>query len=134
VAVLLEAGLLRVVGDPRRVRAIDERFSGRTGRTILIKLGSVPPDPSVAAIPLASQARTCSPRLLRKLRSARIYVAPFGTCAFPRTRTGVLAAVLQLADEFTRQRRPGNTVCGFVAGLFPAQAFLPDQEAETRHD
>jgi hypothetical protein len=40
-----------------------------------------------------------------------------------------------LADEFTRQNRSGDTVYGFVAGLFPTnKPVLPDQEAETRHD
>src|SRR6476619_987099 len=45
VNVLLEAGMLRVVRT-RRVRAIDERYYGRTGRTIHVGVVRRPGDPA----------------------------------------------------------------------------------------
>ena len=45
VGVLVDAGMLRVVRT-RRVRAIDERYYGRTGRTITIGVVRRPGDPT----------------------------------------------------------------------------------------
>lgn len=110
VDVLVDAGLLRVVRT-RRVRAIEERFYGRTGRTIVV--GSAPAPDGTAGLDLLAEARTEALRvdeIRSTLRHARI---PDGRAEefFER--------VVQLAEEFTELERGGDTVFGFVAAVYP---------------
>lgn len=115
VNVLVDAGMLRVVRT-RRVRAIDERFYGRTGRTLYIGVFRSPGDTtpvcrnelSVAAeesVP-AHQADT----LYTTRRHARI--PPERAAQFWRR-------VEALLGEFSQLPRSGETVYGLVAGLYP---------------
>ncbi|PWR15890.1 ArsR family transcriptional regulator [Micromonospora sicca] len=126
VKVLLEAGMLRVVRT-RRVRAIDERYYGRTGRTIHVGVVRRPGDTttpvcvnglSVAAaesVP-AHEADT----LYSTIRHARI---PKESAAQFWRR------VEALIREFTELPRSGDTVYGFVAGLYPTDhPTLPDPD------
>ncbi|MDZ5445158.1 winged helix-turn-helix domain-containing protein [Micromonospora sp. 4G57] len=126
VNVLLEAGMLRVVRT-RRVRAIDERYYGRTGRTIHVGVVRRPGDTttpvcvnglSVAAaesVP-AHEADT----LYSTIRHARI---PKESAAQFWRR------VEALIREFTELPRSGDTVYGFVAGLYPTDhPTLPDPD------
>jgi DNA-binding transcriptional ArsR family regulator len=143
VNVLVTAGLLRVVRT-RRVRAIEERFYGRTGRTIVISperpgTGSVPgaglasgagaasDSPSARLSLLAQGAAEAgdSPDLRSTLRRARI----------PAERAAEFwQGVVELADEFTRLARSGDTIYGFAAGLYPTtQRALPDPIPEDHH-
>ncbi|WP_238453058.1 helix-turn-helix domain-containing protein [Micromonospora sp. ATA51] len=126
VNVLLEAGMLRVVRT-RRVRAIDERYYGRTGRTIHVGVVRRPGDTttpvcvnglSVAAaesVP-AHEADT----LYSTIRHARI----------PRESAAQFwRRVEALIREFTELPRSGDTVYGFVAGLYPTDhPTLPDPD------
>ncbi len=117
VDVLLQAGLLTVVRT-RRVRAIDERFYGRTGRTIVIGKG-VTPDFSerqsmlhdaIAEVPTEAE-------VLSTLRHVRI-PAEQADAFFER--------VVELAEDFTRLPRSGEAVYGFVAAVYPTnQPVLP---------
>lgn len=116
VNVLLEAGMLFVVRT-RRVRAIDERYYGRTGRTIQVSVVRRPGDTatpvcvnglSVAAaesVP-AHEADT----LYSTLRHARIPAA---------SASQFWRRVDELIREFTELPRSGDTVYGFAAGLYP---------------
>ncbi|WP_446217987.1 ArsR/SmtB family transcription factor [Micromonospora sp. IBHARD004] len=126
VNVLLKAGMLRVVRT-RRVRAIDERYYGRTGRTIHVGVVRRPGDTttpvcvnglSVAAaesVP-AHEADT----LYTTVRHARI---PKESAAQFWRR------VEALIREFTELPRSGDTVYGFVAGLYPTgHPILPDPD------
>ena len=126
VNVLLEAGMLFVVRT-RRVRAIDERFYGRTGRTIQVSVVRRPGDTetpmcvnglSVAAaesVP-AHEADT----LYTTLRHARIPAA---------TASQFWRRVEELVWEFTQLPRSGDTVYGFAAGLYPTDhPTLPDPD------
>jgi DNA-binding transcriptional ArsR family regulator len=126
VNVLLEAGMLFVVRT-RRVRAIDERFYGRTGRTIQVSVVRRPGDTetpmcvnglSVAAaesVP-AHEADT----LYTTLRHARIPAA---------TASQFWRRVEELVREFTQLPRSGETVYGFAAGLYPTDhPTLPDPD------
>src|SRR6185503_10053824 len=116
VNVLVDAGMLRVVRT-RRVRAIDERYYGRTAR--LFRVGAVArPDltpPSMFANDLAVAAAEAAPahegdELATVLRHARI----------PRERAKEFwERVVSLTREFTQLPRSGDTVYGFVAGLYP---------------
>lgn len=111
VDLLVDVGLLRVVRT-RQVRAIEERFYGRVGRTIV--LGDTLPVGAVRVDMLAearAEARVPSPgKMLATLRHARI----------PAERADeFFARVSELAEEFTTLERDGDTVFGFVAAVYP---------------
>jgi DNA-binding transcriptional ArsR family regulator len=132
VNVLLEAGMLRVVRT-RRVRAIDERYYGRTGRTIYVGVVRRPGDTttpvcvnglSVAAaesVP-AHEADT----LYTTIRHARIPA---------QTASQFWKRVDELIREFTQLPRSGDTVYGFAAGLYPTDhPILPDADDPDPND
>jgi DNA-binding transcriptional ArsR family regulator len=125
VNVLMDAGMLQVVRT-RRVRAIDERFYGRTAR--LFRVGPVNPlaDRGSAAgvSSLAAAAAEAVPahaadELCATLRHARI----------PAERAREFwEQALALAQEFARLPRGGDTTYGFTIGLYPTDhPRLPDQ-------
>ncbi len=126
VNVLVDAGMLKVVRT-RKVRAIDERYYGRTGRTVYVGVARRPGDTetpvcinelSVAAaesVP-AHEADT----LYTTLRHVRI--PPERAAEFWRR-------VEELIRDFTRLPRSGDTVYGLVAGLYPTDhPTLPEPE------
>src|SRR5829696_5410026 len=107
VKVLVDAGMLRVVRT-RRVRAIDERYYGRTGRTIAIGVARRPGDPTtpVCVNGLSVAAAESVPAheedtLYSTLRHARIPQESAST--FWRR-------VEELVREFTALPRSGETV------------------------
>src|SRR3954452_11132248 len=116
VKVLGAAGLLRVVRT-RRVRAIEERFYGRTARMFYVALersphGDPPPrdfnDFEVAA--RESVAAYRDGKLWGFIRHARI--------------TDVQASefwerIANLVEEFDRLPRSGDTVYGLAVGVYP---------------
>jgi DNA-binding transcriptional ArsR family regulator len=124
VNVLVDAGMLRVVRT-RRIRAIDERYYGRTGRTIFQGVVRRPGDPSapVCVNGLSVAAAESVPAheadtLYTTLRHARI---PAHSAAQFWRR------VEALIREFTELPRSGDTVYGFAAGLYPTDyPTLPD--------
>ena len=111
VDVLADAGLLQVVRT-RKVRAIEERYYGRTGRTIIVGSSSTP-DGSVRQNFLAeaqAEAAVSDPGDMRAtLRHARI-PTEHADAFFDR--------LVQLADEFTKLPRSGDTVFGLVAAVY----------------
>jgi DNA-binding transcriptional ArsR family regulator len=124
VNVLVEAGMLRVVRT-RRVRAIDERYYGRTARVFYVGVVSRPgEDPTtVHANALSVAAAESVPaheadRLRAILRHARI----------PGEGAGEFwERVLALSHEFAQLPRSGDTAYGFAAGLYPTDfPTLPD--------
>jgi DNA-binding transcriptional ArsR family regulator len=111
VDVLVDAGLLRVVRT-RRVRAIEERFYGRTGRTIIVTNTSIPEGAMRQDFLAQAHAEAVVNEpgdMLSTLRHARI--APEHVEAF-------FARVAALADEFTAHPRSGDAVFGFVAAVY----------------
>ena len=115
VKVLVDAGLLRVVRT-RRVRAIDERYYGRTAR--LFRVGAItPPRDQEMANPISDAAAEAiaayaADDLRATLRHARI----------PAERAREFwAEVLLLANAFAKLPRAGDTVYGFVVGLYPTE-------------
>ena len=121
VGILMGAGMLKVVRT-RRVRAIDERSYGRTARIFYV--GIIRPEQARAlANYLSVAAAESGPAheaddLRAILRHARI----------PRERAAEFwARVFQLTYEFMQLPRSGETVYGFVAGLYPTEyPTLPD--------
>lgn len=130
VNVLLDAGLLRVVRT-RRVRAIDERYYGRTARVFYVGVVDRPgEDPTTVHANALSVAATESVAaheaddLRSILRHARIpedLVDEFWD------------RVIVLAGEFAQLPRSGDTVYGFVAGTYPTEyPTLPDPDDDER--
>jgi len=115
VNVLVGVGMLRVVRT-RRVRAIDERFYGRTARVFF--MGKVAPE-EVTPPPwtnyLADAAAESMPayhadRMFALLRHARV----------SRKRAAAFwERVDEVVREFAQLPREGDEVYGFVAGLYP---------------
>jgi DNA-binding transcriptional ArsR family regulator len=129
VKVLLEAGMLRVVRT-RRVRAIEERYYGRTARMFYVGVMRVPGDDKtlVHANALAVAAAESVPaheadELRSSLRHARL----------PAQRAAEFwQRVDALLREFAQLPRAGDTVYGFAAGLYPTDyPSLPDPADES---
>jgi DNA-binding transcriptional ArsR family regulator len=124
VGMLVDAGMLRVVRT-RRVRAIDERYYGRTARLFAVGVvdrpADVTPPPwdndlTVAAA--ESAAAHESDRLRSGLRHARI---PEEVAA------AFWEGVVRLVQEYTQLPRSGETVFGFAVALYPTEhPTLPD--------
>jgi hypothetical protein len=124
VGVLVDAGMLRVVRT-RRVRAIEERYYGRTGRTITIAIARHPGDPTVPVCvnSLSVAAAESVPAheeetLYSTLRHVRI----------PREQASEFwRRVEGLVREFTALPRSVDTVYGLAVGLYPTdQPVLPE--------
>ena len=123
VKVLAEAGLVQVVRT-RRVRAIEERFYGRTARMFYVAVersadGDDMPrdfnDFEVAAAESAAAFR--DGKLWGFIRHARIS-EPQASAFWER--------MAELVDEFDRLPRTGETMYGFAVGVYPTdQPTLP---------
>jgi DNA-binding transcriptional ArsR family regulator len=114
VKVLREAGLLRVVRT-RRVRAIEERFYGRTARLFYVARPAsgerLPRDFNDFEVAAAeSMAAHQDGKLWGFIRHARITEAQ--ASAFWERIAG-------LVEEFDRLPRAGETVYGFAIGVYP---------------
>jgi DNA-binding transcriptional ArsR family regulator len=111
VDVLVDAGLLQVVRT-RKVRAIEERFYGRTGRTIIVGNGRRPRAPC---------ARTSSPRHRPKpsWRSPATCARHCVTLASrPSTPTPSSTASPNSPTSSPKLPRSGDTVFGLVAAVY----------------
>src|SRR6266581_404389 len=128
VNVLVAAGMLRVVRT-RRVRAIDERYYGRTARVFYVGVVNRPgEDPTtVHANALSVAAAESVPaheadELRSILRHARIPV---------QRAAEFWERVDAVVREFSQLPRSGDTVYGFAAGLYPTDfPTLPDATDE----
>ena len=113
VDVLVDAGLLKVTGT-RRVRAIEERFYGRTAHTIMF-----PDSTTDGDLPFVADARAEADLEHWEdgvggftLRHARI----------PAERVNEFTErVMELALEFTRLPRGGSREYAFLAAVYPHQ-------------
>jgi DNA-binding transcriptional ArsR family regulator len=127
VNVLVAAGLLRVVRT-RRVRAIDERYYGRTARMFYVGLGQHSAgeerdfnDFEVAAKESATAYE--AGQLWAFIRHARI----------PEERAAEFwKRIARTVQEFDRLPRSGDTVYGFAIGLYPLSDYpvLPPRPHE----
>jgi DNA-binding transcriptional ArsR family regulator len=125
VKVLVEARMLRVVRT-RRVRAIDERYYGRTAR--LFRVGVISQPPAVVLLnDLSLAAGEAAPAyeaddLRTVFRHARI----------PRERAREFwEHAVALAQRFAQLPHEGDTVYGFVVGLYPTDhPTLPDKDED----
>ena len=127
VGVLVDAGLARVVRT-RRVRAIEERYFGRTARMFYVGVGR---SGDGEALPLdfndfevaAAESKTAyqDHRLWSFIRHARIP---------PERAAEFWDRVIPLVHEFDGLPRSGDTAYGFVVGMYPVSDFptLPDPD------
>lgn len=124
VKVLVDAGLLRVVRT-RRVRAVEERYYGRTARLFPVGATDRPgedltamDDNALSVAAAESAPAHQADRAFTILRHARI----------PRERAVEFwERVLALSRDFAELPRSGDTVFGFAAGLYPTDfPTLPD--------
>jgi DNA-binding transcriptional ArsR family regulator len=135
VNVLAEAGLVRVVRT-RRVRAIEERFYGRTARMFFV---AVERGPDASTMPFdfndfevaarESEAAYRDGKLWGFIRHARIS---------EEQASAFWKRMAQLVTEFDRLPRSGETMYGFAIGVYPTdQPSLPnsgDEVHSTRAD
>jgi len=126
VNVLVDTGMLRVVRT-RRVRAIEERYYGRTARVFMVGVVNRPGDAALAvhanalAVAAAESVAAHEADDLRSIiRHARI----------PREGAAEFwDRILALTREFAQLPRSGDTVFGFAAGLYPTDfPTLPEPE------
>lgn len=120
--VLEDAGLIRVVRT-NQVRAMTEKYYGRTGRTIVFETVPKPDDPlwfvNDSLKHVAFDADSAFP--LFTSRFARISeerVAEFAE------------RIMDLAEEFLELPRAGDTVYGLLAGVFPTDRPAFNEEGE----
>jgi DNA-binding transcriptional ArsR family regulator len=127
VKVLAEAGLVQVVRT-RRVRAIEERFYGRTARMFYV---GVERSPDGEDMPLdfndfevaARESSTAyqDGKLWGFIRHARISEAQ---------ASEFWDRMAQLVGEFERLPRSGETMYGFAVGVYPTDhPTLPDNDS-----
>ena len=115
VAVLERNGLVKVVRT-RRVRAIEERFYGRTARMFYVAPepasgGSMPRDFNDFEVAARESVRAFEQgELWGFIRHARI--APEQAAAFWRRMS-------ELVEEFDQLPRSGDTMYGFAIGIYP---------------
>lgn len=128
VGLLVDTGMLRVVRT-RRVRAIDERFYGRTARTFMVAVANRPGDDPLAvhANALSVAAAESVPaheadELRSILRHARISAQDVRE---------FWDRVVTLSEEFAQLPRAGETAYGFAAGVYPTDhPTLPEPSAD----
>jgi DNA-binding transcriptional ArsR family regulator len=131
VKVLVDAGMLKVVRT-RRVRAIEERFYGRTARLFFVgkvRLEDITPLPwSNYLVDAASESMPAylADRMYGIHRHARI--------SRERARE-FWDRVEELVREFGQLPRAGDSVYGLVVGLYPTEyPTLPAPADSTIHD
>jgi DNA-binding transcriptional ArsR family regulator len=126
VKVLLDAGLLRVVRT-RRVRAIDERFYGRTALVFAVGAVQAPaegdPPRCVNALFLAATESVRADEA-GELRTS------FHHARIPAERAAEFWERIEaVTHEFTHLPRDGDTVFAFATALYPtSRAGLPEPD------
>lgn len=118
--VLEKCGLIRIVRT-RQVRALTEKYYGRTGRTIIISSSGTIQDPLFIVRDALNDVQIVDgePLPMFTARRARI----------PESRALEFASILaSLAVEFAAEPRTGERTYGLIAGVFPTS--LPALEPE----
>ena len=129
VGVLVDADLLRVIRT-RRIRAVDERFYGRTARVFVV--GSTEPgvDAHLAAPNPLAEAATEAEAAHRgdDLRCIHRHARVPGARA-----AEFWDRVLDLADEFSSSVRAGDATFALIAALYPTDGPALPPRDETDH-
>lgn len=136
VDVLVAAGLLQVT-HTRRVRAVEERFYGRTARTYL--LHDTPGEIPLARLMLADYDHDAAERLIADRHDGANCEGPVFTtyrrARIPADRAAEYAERLHaLTLEFVDERRDGDVEFGLYVSLFPTNRPVSGNPATTRPD
>lgn len=123
VGLLVDTGFLKVVRT-RRVRAIEERYYGRTARIFYV--GTIQPDqlPMIANHLTQAAAESVPAHEADDLRAFLRYAR------IPEARAEQFwRRMFDVVTEFSALPRSGDTVYGFVAALYPTDhPTLPDPQ------
>ncbi len=122
--VLEDAGMIRIVRT-RKVRAMTEKYYGRTGRTILVERAPNPDDP----IWFINDAL----RGIRKVEGEPLPMFTSRVARIPMDRAVEFSErIIELAQEFIALPRSGGTVYGFLAGVYPTDhpAFADEEKLD----
>ena len=126
--VLEDAGLIRVVRT-NKVRAMTEKYYGRTGRTIMFETSPKPDDP-LWFVNDSLKHIQMEPGEKFPMFTSRV-------ARIPEERVAEFAdRIIELAEEFLEIPRKGDTVYGFLAGVFPTDhpAFGDGESAPSGDD
>jgi DNA-binding transcriptional ArsR family regulator len=123
VGLLVDAGLFKVVRT-RKVRAIEERFYGRTARIFYV--GKVAPD----QLPLTDSYLAVAAKESASAHKADTLRAIMRYARIPDDRAAQFwRRVFDLVNEFSQLPRTGEKMYGFVAGLYPTEhPSLPEPD------
>jgi len=122
--VLEDAGMIRVVRT-NKVRAMTEKYYGRTGRTVIFESAPNPDDPMW----FINDAL----RGIRKVEGEPLPMFTSRVARIPVDRAVEFSErVVDLAEEFIALPRSGDTVFGFLAGVYPTDhpAFTEDDTSD----
>jgi DNA-binding transcriptional ArsR family regulator len=117
VRVLVDAGMLKVVRT-RRVRAIDERFYGRTAR--LFFMGPVPLE-DITPLPWTNFLADAAAESEEAYRADTMWANVRHARIARESARDFWRSVEALVREFSELPRAGNTVFGFAVGLYPTR-------------
>ena len=111
-----KAGLVRVVRT-RRVRAIEERYFGRTARMFYVGVGE---HRAGEALPLDFNDFEVAAKESQEAYQAQPAVVIHPPCPDPAERAAAFwAEAMALVHEFDQLPRSGDTTFGFVVGVYP---------------
>lgn len=120
--VLEDAGLIRVVRT-NKVRAMTEKYYGRTGRTVVFAETPKPDDP-MWFVNDALKHIAIEPKAKYPMFTSRVARVP------AEHLDEFVQRIFALADEFLDLPREGDKVFGFLAGVFPTDhPAFKDEEA-----
>lgn len=121
--VLEDAGLITMVRTAK-VRAMTEKYYGRTGRTIQFAANPDPSDPAWFV--------TDALRGMRAIEGEPLPIFTSRMARIPVERAVEFAdRLIALADEFIAVPREGDTVFGYLAGVFPTDhPTFEDEDGE----
>ncbi len=115
VKVLVDVGMLRVVRT-RRVRAIDERFYGRTARTFFV--GVVSPE-AVSPPPWSNDLADAAEESMPAYAADRMYALRRHARISRGQAREFWERIFAVVDDFAQLPRGGEEVYGFVVGMYP---------------
>jgi DNA-binding transcriptional ArsR family regulator len=127
VNVLAEAGLVQVVRT-RRVRAIEERFYGRTARLFYV---AVERGPEGEELPRDfNDFEVAAGESVQAFHDGKLWGFIRHARMTEEEASQFWERMAELVEEFDRLPRSGNTMYGFAVGVYPTdQPTLPDNDS-----
>ena len=124
VKVLAEAGLVQVVRT-RRVRAIDERFYGRTARMFYV---AVERGPEGVELPRDfNDFEVAAGESVQAFQDGKLWGFIRHARLTEEQASQFWERMAKLVEEFDQLPRSGDTMYGFAVGVYPTdQPILPD--------